>query len=102
MVVVIGKRESRVWSGLRAHQFLGAHAWGSGVNEEARLGSGGGGEYGRQAGRAVEVWGQRHREGREDQRGEGVRWRRLHGGEEVGRVASAWWPGVGQTPTVGR
>ena len=24
------------------------------------------------------------------------------GGKEVGRVASAWWPGVGQTPTGGR
>ena len=65
LVVVIGKRESRVCIGLRAHQFLGAHAWRSGVNEEARLGSGGGGEYGRQVGRAAEVWRQRHWEGRE-------------------------------------
>ena len=99
MVMVIGKRERGVWRGLGAHQFLGAHAWRSGVNEVARLGNGGGGEHGRQVGRAVEVWRQRHWEGREDQCGEGVRWRRRHGGREVGSAVSAGWSRVGQKST---
>ena len=46
LVVVIGRRESRVWRGAGAHQFLGAHPWRSGADKEAGLGGGGGGEYG--------------------------------------------------------
>ena len=102
MVKVIERRESRVWRGSGTHQFLGANTWRSGANEEAGLGGGGGGEYGRQAGRAVEIWGQRHWEGREDQCGEGVRWRRRHGGREVGSAVSAGWSRVGQKSTDGR